>query len=122
MLLAGDIGGTTIRLALVTQEAGPRRFLVKRDFRSAEFNGPEQAVEAFLTCAGARPTSACFSVAGPVVGGIIFGLLPEILRGSAAPEVQWIIYGIGIVPAVATLGERAVARITGRQPHRRTVP
>jgi branched-chain amino acid transport system permease protein len=37
------------------------------------------------------------TLAGPVVGGIIFGLLPEILRGSAAPEVQWIIYGIGIV-------------------------
>jgi branched-chain amino acid transport system permease protein len=54
------------------------------------------------------------TLAGPVVGGLIFGLLPEALRGTAPPEVQWIIYGVGIVlivfflprgivPAVASL-------------------
>ncbi|MDX2202938.1 MAG: branched-chain amino acid ABC transporter permease [Hyphomicrobiaceae bacterium] len=52
------------------------------------------------------------TLAGPVVGGVIFGLLPEILRGLAIkPEVQWVAYGVlmilvvyflpeGIVPAV----------------------
>lgn len=52
------------------------------------------------------------TLAGPIVGGLIFGLLPEILRAFAIkPEVQWILYGIlmilvvyflpeGIVPAV----------------------
>jgi branched-chain amino acid transport system permease protein len=52
------------------------------------------------------------TLAGPVVGGLIFGILPEVLRGfSVQPEVQWIVYGIlmilivyflpeGIVPAV----------------------
>lgn len=52
------------------------------------------------------------TLAGPVVGGIIFGLLPETLRAfEIGPEVQWVIYGIlmilvvyflpeGIVPAV----------------------
>jgi branched-chain amino acid transport system permease protein len=51
---------------------------------------------------------------GPVVGGLIFGLLPDMLRGSAPPEAQWIAYGLamillvmflprGIVPAVASL-------------------
>lgn len=51
------------------------------------------------------------TLAGPIVGGIIFGLLPEFLRGHTLPEVQWIIYGAlmilivfflpeGIVPAV----------------------
>jgi branched-chain amino acid transport system permease protein len=50
--------------------------------------------------------------AGPIVGGLIFGLLPEMLRAAAIkPEVQWVIYGVlmigivhflpeGIVPAV----------------------
>jgi len=50
--------------------------------------------------------------AGPIVGGLIFGLLPEVLRAAAIkPEVQWVIYGVlmilivyflpeGIVPAV----------------------
>jgi branched-chain amino acid transport system permease protein len=52
------------------------------------------------------------TLAGPVVGGLIFGLMPEVLRAARiAPEVQWVIYGIlmilvvyflptGIVPAV----------------------
>ncbi len=52
------------------------------------------------------------TLAGPIVGGLIFGILPEILREVAGPEVQWMIYGAlmilvvyflpaGIVPAVS---------------------
>jgi branched-chain amino acid transport system permease protein len=52
---------------------------------------------------------------GPVVGGLIFGILPVGLRAVAGPEVQWIIYGAfmiaillvlpeGIVPAVRRWG------------------
>jgi branched-chain amino acid transport system permease protein len=33
------------------------------------------------------------SLAGPVVGGLIFGFLPVIVRPFAAPAVQWILYG-----------------------------
>ena len=52
------------------------------------------------------------TLAGPVVGGLIFGLLPEVLRAAAIkPEEQWIVYGVlmvlvvyflprGIVPAL----------------------
>jgi branched-chain amino acid transport system permease protein len=52
------------------------------------------------------------TLAGPVVGGVIFGLMPEILRAAQIkPEVQWVIYGVlmilvvyflpqGIVPAL----------------------
>ena len=52
------------------------------------------------------------TLAGPIVGGLIFGLLPEILRAARiAPEMQWMIYGVlmilvvyflpvGIVPAL----------------------
>lgn len=51
------------------------------------------------------------TLAGPIVGGLIFGILPEVLRELARPEVQWIIYGglmiliifflpEGIVPAL----------------------
>ena len=51
------------------------------------------------------------TLAGPIVGGIIFGFLPVILRPFAAPAVQWILYGglmivivfvlpQGIVPAL----------------------
>jgi len=55
------------------------------------------------------------TLAGPVVGGVIFGFLPEVLRGmEIQPEVQWIVYGVlmvlvvffvprGIVPAIERL-------------------
>jgi len=53
------------------------------------------------------------TLAGPVVGGLIFGILPEVLREFTSPEVQWMIYGAfmiivvfflpkGIVPAFQT--------------------
>jgi branched-chain amino acid transport system permease protein len=52
------------------------------------------------------------TLAGPVVGGMVFGVVPEALRAmEIRPEAQWIIYGglmvlvvyflpRGIVPAV----------------------
>jgi branched-chain amino acid transport system permease protein len=51
------------------------------------------------------------TLAGPIVGGVIFGIVPQTLRELAGPEVQWIMYGIlmilivyflpqGIVPAL----------------------
>src|SRR3954464_7937018 len=54
------------------------------------------------------------SLAGPVVGGVIFGLLPVFLRPIMPPEAQWITYGVvlivilfvmprGIVPALAPM-------------------
>jgi branched-chain amino acid transport system permease protein len=65
------------------------------------------------------------TLAGPVVGGAIFGAIPVIVRSFAAPEVQWILYGAfmmaiifvlpqGIVPAL----ERWFAR--GRPKVQRT--
>jgi branched-chain amino acid transport system permease protein len=61
------------------------------------------------------------TLAGPVVGGLLFGLLPELLRGTLRPEVQWILYGSlmvvilifmprGIVPSVAGLFRKRPAR------------
>jgi branched-chain amino acid transport system permease protein len=57
------------------------------------------------------------TLAGPVVGGAIFGAIPVIVRSFAAPEVQWILYGAfmmaiifvlpqGIVPAIERLLSR----------------
>jgi branched-chain amino acid transport system permease protein len=63
------------------------------------------------------------TLAGPIVGGIIFGFLPVIVRDFAAPAMQWILYGAlmivivfvlprGIVPAV----EHWVANRARRKP------
>lgn len=69
------------------------------------------------------------TLAGPVVGGVIFGLLPEGLRSLAiAPEVQWIVYGVlmilvvyllpqGIVPALRALRQRSRRLDAEAAPH-----
>jgi len=69
MLIAGDIGGTKTRLALVSPEAGPRKFVAEQEFHSADYKGLRPVVEAFLAKTGGHPTSACFDVAGPVIDG-----------------------------------------------------
>ena len=69
MLIAGDIGGTTTRLALVSPETGPRKFVAEKEFHSGDFKGLQPIVEAFLGQTGGHATAACFDVAGPVIGG-----------------------------------------------------
>jgi glucokinase len=69
LLLAGDIGGTTTRLALVSAENGPRKFLAEHEVRSGDYAGLEPIVEAFLADHDAKPASACFDVPGPVISG-----------------------------------------------------
>jgi len=52
---------------------------------------------------------------GPVVGGVLFGILPEFLREVAAPEVQWIIYGVSMIVIVFFLPQGivpALSRVT----------
>ncbi len=68
-ILAGDIGGTTTRLALLSKESGPRKYLAEQEFRSSDFAGLTPIVSAFLAKTGGKPISACFDVAGPVSGG-----------------------------------------------------
>lgn len=69
MLLAGDIGATTTRLALVSSNAGPRKFMAKEEFPSAGYKGLQPIVELFLNKHRQRLDAACFGVAGPVVAG-----------------------------------------------------
>ncbi|MHB8286066.1 MAG: glucokinase [Caulobacteraceae bacterium] len=69
MLLAGDIGGTTVRLALVSPERGARDFLIEQEFPSADFKALEDVAKVFLEGRSEKPITACFSVAGPVVNG-----------------------------------------------------
>jgi branched-chain amino acid transport system permease protein len=49
------------------------------------------------------------TLAGPIVGGLIFGLLPEVLRALAIkPEMQWMIYGVLMILVVYFLPEGIV--------------
>jgi branched-chain amino acid transport system permease protein len=58
------------------------------------------------------------TLAGPIVGGLIFGLLPETLRALAIkPEAQWIVYGVLMVLVVCFLPQGIVPAL--QAPRRR---
>jgi len=53
------------------------------------------------------------TLAGPIVGGVIFGLLPEALRTlKVGPELQWIAYGVLMIVIVSILPSGIVPAIT----------
>jgi len=53
------------------------------------------------------------TLAGPVVGGLIFGCLPEVLRTlEIRPEIQWIAYGLLMIAIVYFLPEGIVPAVT----------
>ncbi|TDH35164.1 branched-chain amino acid ABC transporter permease [Pseudohoeflea suaedae] len=51
------------------------------------------------------------TLAGPVVGGLIFGIAPVVLRSYVGPEVQWILYGVLMILIVFVLPEGIVPAI-----------
>ncbi len=52
------------------------------------------------------------TLAGPIVGGLIFGILPEVLREVASPEMQWVIYGLFMIAIVFFLPDGIVPAVT----------
>jgi len=63
------------------------------------------------------------TLAGPIVGGIIFGFVPEFLRAMAIqPEVQWIIYGVLMVLVVYFLPQGIVPAIGRYSASRKRLP
>ncbi|HZP77851.1 MAG TPA: branched-chain amino acid ABC transporter permease [Pseudolabrys sp.] len=52
------------------------------------------------------------TLAGPIVGGVMFGIVPEVLRGmKIVPEVQWIVYGVLMIAIVYFLPEGIVPAV-----------
>jgi glucokinase len=68
-VLAGDIGGTSARLAMVDVDDNAVHVSHTRRFASKDFAGIVPVVEAFLTEVGDRPRRACFAIACPVIDG-----------------------------------------------------
>jgi glucokinase len=67
VILAGDIGGTNTRVALFDPGSHVPKSLTK--YPSAEHEGLEEIVRAFLAANPADVRAAAFGVAGPVVNG-----------------------------------------------------
>lgn len=66
MILAGDIGGTNTRLALVEAKPVGLRILDQQTFPSRERTSLEAVLEEFLTPRNVDLTRASFGIAGPV--------------------------------------------------------
>jgi glucokinase len=69
--LAADVGGTKTLLELGVVEAGRYRQVHVGGFLNADFASMDELSDAFLATAPDRPTaigSACFALAGPIVG------------------------------------------------------
>jgi glucokinase len=69
MILAGDIGGTNTRLALVEATAEELRIVAQETFPSRERTSLEATIAEFLHLHSCDLTSASFGIAGPVRKG-----------------------------------------------------
>jgi glucokinase len=67
MLLAGDIGGTKTKLAIFSEEQGPREPLAEGTFLSKEYTGLASIAREFLAEVDVEVDQASFGVAGPVI-------------------------------------------------------
>ena len=66
IVLAGDIGGTNARLALIELDEGAARVLRANAYPSTAYPGLAPIVHQFLE-GGPHPDRACYGIAGPVV-------------------------------------------------------
>jgi glucokinase len=66
MILAGDIGGTNIRLAAFELEGNRLQCVVEKIYKVAEHNGLPEVLTHFIMTEGIPVDRACFGAAGPV--------------------------------------------------------
>ncbi|HEU5260448.1 MAG TPA: glucokinase [Gemmatimonadales bacterium] len=111
-VLAGDIGATNARLAVVEIHGAETRVLQEQQFRSRDFAGLAPVVQRFRAATRTAPDRACFGVAGPVIDGECRGTnLPwtinerelagaiGILRTTLINDFAAVGHGIGLLGA-----------------------
>ncbi|QPJ65581.1 MAG: glucokinase [Candidatus Nitrohelix vancouverensis] len=70
MILAGDIGGTKVNLALYEERAGRLEPIRCERYSSLDSSGLEPILDEFLSSETVDIQRACFGVAGPVKSGV----------------------------------------------------
>lgn len=80
MILAGDIGGTSSRLAAFEMARGNLRVVAEHNYPSAEHGSLGEIVEHFVAAHALRVAYACFGIAGPVRDGRV-----------KTPNLPWVI-------------------------------
>jgi glucokinase len=78
IVLAGDVGGTNARLALVELNGRSARTVREDRYPSRDYPGLGSIVRRFFEEAAGRPDRACFGIACPVVG-----------EDCIAPNLPW---------------------------------
>jgi glucokinase len=69
MILAGDVGGTTTRLAAFELTGGKLRPIVEQTYKGADYASLDAIVAEFVASHKLRPTHACCGISGPVHEG-----------------------------------------------------
>ena len=110
MILAGDIGGTKVNLALFD---GQTRITEKR-YESRDFSGFEKILQDFLKDNDAKIEKACFGVAGPVINGkceltnLSWQIETERLREKLGLNSVWLVNDLAATAyAIPFLGPEA---------------
>jgi glucokinase len=67
MVLAGDVGGTNARMALVEMNGQGARIVKESRYRSHDYPGLSPIVRRFCEESGSRPDRACIAIACPLV-------------------------------------------------------
>ena len=67
MILAGDVGGTNARLAVLEQNGAQFNIIAEHDYPSRDFNSLEDIVAEFVKERQCIVEHACIAVAGPVL-------------------------------------------------------
>lgn len=123
IILAGDIGGTNARLALVELDAGVARVTHAAVYPSASYPGLAPIVRQFLVETGARPERACYGIAGPVVdqrvqtSNLTWIIDARELARDTAIASTWLINDFSAVAyGIARLGEGDIETLQQGQP------
>jgi glucokinase len=80
MILAGDTGGTSTRLAAVDVDGERLRAVVEQTYPSREHAGLGEIVAEFVGAHAVKVTHACFGIAGPVRDGRV-----------VTPNLPWVV-------------------------------
>lgn len=80
MILAGDVGGTSTRLAFFTVEDGRLNLVVEKDYPSRTHQGLNEIAHEFVAHHRLAIEYACFGVAGPVQHGRV-----------ETPNLPWVV-------------------------------
>jgi glucokinase len=125
MILAGDIGGTSTRLAIFDADSGPLAVRAEERYPSAGYAGLLEIVREFTATQPFPIGSACFGIAGPVRDGRVeTPNLPWVIEARAlaaelgVPRVSLLNDLEANAWGVFTLGGADVATLAaGRPPH-----